>query len=228
MFLITINVSLASFQLPNITLLYLDPYNNTFGEEDWFVVFCTAMLSIISIFLTFLMLGIVMFVKYGIEDTENRKLLDELISFAMITSIFMLLPASILMLYRNVFGPLPSILVTKILLNVQIVCPEQFKQLANIQTIHYHGQKGTIILSQVGADRCNKLYFLKFYFCPPPLNHCALFANSAIRVSRISNNVDFESLGLVVFGLVFKLLSNLPMAILHFKVRSHIYLYGYV
>ena len=121
------NISLASFQLPNITLLYLDPYNNTFGEEDWFVVFCTAMLSIISIFLTFLMLGIVMFVKYGIEDNENRKLLDELISFAMITSIFMLLPASILMLYRNVFGPLPSILVTKILLNIQIVCPERFK-----------------------------------------------------------------------------------------------------
>ena len=127
MFLITMNVSLASFQLPNITLLYLDPYNNTFGEEDWFVVFCTVILFILSIFLTFLMLGIVMFVKYGIEDTENRKLLDELISFAMITSIFMLLPASILMTYRNVFGPLPSIFVTKILLNVQIVCPERFK-----------------------------------------------------------------------------------------------------
>ena len=124
MFLITMNVSLASFQLPNITLLYLDPYNNTFGEEDWFVVFCTVILFILSIFLTFLMLGIVMFVKYGIEDAENNKLLDELISFAMITSIFMLLPASILMTYRNVFGPLPSIFVTKILLNVQIVCPE--------------------------------------------------------------------------------------------------------
>ena len=107
MFLITMNISLASFQLPNITLLYLDPYNNTFGEEDWFVLFCTAILSILSIFLTFAMLGIVMFVKYGIEDTENRKLLDELISFAMITSIFMLLPASILMTHRNVFGPLP-------------------------------------------------------------------------------------------------------------------------
>ena len=124
MFLITMNVSLASFQLPNITLLYLDPYNNTFGEEDWFVVFCTVILFILSIFLTFAMLGIVMFVKYGIEDAENNKLLDELISFAMITSIFMLLPASILMTYRNVFGPLPSIFVTKILLNIQIVCPE--------------------------------------------------------------------------------------------------------
>ena len=123
MLLITMNVSMASFQLPNVTLLYLDPYNNTFGEEDWFVVFCTAILFILSIFLTFLMLGIVMFVNYGIENTENRKLLDELISFAMITSILMLLPASILMTYRNVFGPLPSILVTKILLNVQIVCP---------------------------------------------------------------------------------------------------------
>ena len=127
MLLITMNVSLASFQLPNITLLYLDPYNNTFGEENWFVLFCTAILSILSIFLMFLMLGIVMFVNYGIENTENRKLLDELISFAMITSILMLLPASILMIYRNVFGPLPSILVTKILLNVQIVCPERFK-----------------------------------------------------------------------------------------------------
>ena len=123
MLLITMNVSMAFFQLPNVTLLYLDPYNNTFGEEDWFVVFCTAILSILSTFLMFLMLGIVMFVKYGIENTENRKLLDELISFAMITSILMLLPASILMTYRNVFGPLPSILVTKILLNVQIVCP---------------------------------------------------------------------------------------------------------
>ena len=127
MFLITMNVSLASFQLPNITLLYLDLYNNTFGEENWFVVFCTVILFILSIFLTFAMLGIVMFVKYGIEDAENNKLLDELISFAMITSIFMLLPASILMTYRNVFGPLPSIFVTKILLNVQIVCPERFK-----------------------------------------------------------------------------------------------------
>ena len=124
MFPLITNISLASFQLSNATLLYLDPYNNTFGEKDWFVVFCTAILSIISIVLMFSMVGIVMFVKYGIEDTENRKLLDELISFAMITSILMLLPASILMTYRNVFGPLPSILVTKMLLNIQIVCPE--------------------------------------------------------------------------------------------------------
>ena len=32
------NISLASFQLPSNKLSYLDPYNNTFGEEDWFVV----------------------------------------------------------------------------------------------------------------------------------------------------------------------------------------------
>ena len=97
MFLLNMNVSLASFELTSIKLEYLDPYNNTFGEEDWFVVFCTAILCILSIVLICSMLGIVMFVKYGIEDTENRKLLDELISFAMITSILMLLPASILM-----------------------------------------------------------------------------------------------------------------------------------
>ena len=120
MFPLNMNVSLASFQTPSIKLLYLDPYNNTFGEEDWFVVFCTAILCIISIVLMFSMLGIVMFVNYGI-DTENRTLLDELISFAIITGILMLLPAVILMTYRNVFGPLPSIFATKMLLIVLTV-----------------------------------------------------------------------------------------------------------
>ena len=117
MFLLDTNISLASFQLPSISLLYLDPYNNTFGEKDWLIVFCTAILCILSIVLIFLMLGIVMFVKYGI-DTENRKLLDELISFLMIMCIIMLLPTTILMTYRNIFGPLPSIFGTQILLSV--------------------------------------------------------------------------------------------------------------
>ena len=114
------NISLAYFQLPSLKLLYLDPYNNTFGEEDWFVVLSVAILCIISIILIFVMLGMVMFVNYGIE-TENRKLLDELISFATITSIIILLPAAILMTYRNVFGPLPSIFITNMLLNIVTV-----------------------------------------------------------------------------------------------------------
>ena len=119
------NVSLASFQLPSIKLLYLDPYNNTLGEEDWFVVFCTAIICILSIVLIFLMFGIVMFVKHGI-DTENRKLLDELISFGMIIGIIMLLPATIIMTYRNVFGPLLNIFATKMLLIILTVWTEQF------------------------------------------------------------------------------------------------------
>ena len=114
------NISLASFQLPSIKLLYLDPYNNTFGEEDWFVVVFIAVLCILSIILIILMLGIVLFVNYGI-DTENRKLLDELISFTMITSTIMLLPAAILMTYRNMFGPLLNAFATKILLNILTV-----------------------------------------------------------------------------------------------------------
>ena len=114
------NISLASFQLPSIKLLYLDPYNNTFGEKDWFVVVFVALLCILSIVLMILMLGIVMFVNYGI-DTENRKLLDELISFTMITSTIMLLPAAILMTYRNMFGPLLNVFATKILLNILTV-----------------------------------------------------------------------------------------------------------
>jgi hypothetical protein len=114
------NASLASFNLTSIKLLYFDPYDNTFGEEDWFVLFCTAILCILSIVLIFSMLGIVMFVNYGI-DTEDHKLLDELMSFGMITCIIMLLPTAILMTYRNVFGPLLSIFATKMLLSILTV-----------------------------------------------------------------------------------------------------------
>ena len=112
------NISLASFQLPSIKLLYLDPYNNTFGEEDWFVVLCAVIICILSIILMFSMLGIVMFVKYGIDKENRIWLLDEIISFAMIISVIMLLPAVILMTYRNVFGPLQNIYVTQMLLSV--------------------------------------------------------------------------------------------------------------
>ena len=125
MFFLNKNVSLASFNLTSIKLVYLDPYNNTFGEEDWFVVFCTAILCILSIVLIFSMLGIVMFVNYGI-DTEDHKLLDELMSFGMITCIIMLLPSVILMMYRNVFGPLMSMSATKMLLSIFTVWTEQF------------------------------------------------------------------------------------------------------
>ena len=120
MFLLNMNVSLASFNITTIKLIHLDPYNNTFGEEDWFVVFCAAILCILSIVLIFSMLGIVLFVNYEI-DTEDHKLLDDLMSFGMITCIIMLLPAAILMTYRNVFGPLPSIFITKMLLNILTV-----------------------------------------------------------------------------------------------------------
>ena len=119
------NISLACFQLPSIKLLYLDPYNNTLGEKDWFVVFCTAILCILSIIWTFSMLGILMFVNYGI-DIEDHKLLDDLMSFGMITCIIMLLPTAILMTYRNVLGPLPSIFATNMLLSIVTVWTEQF------------------------------------------------------------------------------------------------------
>ena len=49
MFQLNMNISLASFNTTNIKLAYLDPYNNTFGEEDWFVMFCTTILCILSI-----------------------------------------------------------------------------------------------------------------------------------------------------------------------------------
>ena len=161
MFLLDTNISLASFQLPSISLLYLDPYNNTFGEKDWLIVFCTTILCILSIVLIYLILGIVMFVKYGI-DTENRKLLDELISFWMIMCIIMLLPTTILTTYRNIFGPLPSIFGTQILLSVL-----KFAQISTVMI----GLEGSLVwyigemvyenqyeMDEIGMAECLKFF----------------------------------------------------------------------
>ena len=161
MFLLNMNVSLASFNLTSIKLVYLDPYNNTFGEEDWFVVFCTAIICILSIVLIFLMFGIVMFVKHGI-DNGNRKLLDELISFGMIIGIIMLLPVSILMAYRNFIGPLPSILVTQILLGIS-----KFGQISTtmilieVLLVWYIGEivlKNQYEMDEIGMAECLKFF----------------------------------------------------------------------
>ena len=161
MFLLDTNISLASFQLPSISLLYLDPYNNTFGEKDWFIVFCIAILCILIIGLIFSMMGIVMFVKYGI-DTENRKLLDELISFLMIMCIIMLLPTTILMTYRNIFGPLPSIFGTQILLSVL-----KFAQISTVMIglevslVWYIGEmvyENQYEMDEIGMAECLKFF----------------------------------------------------------------------
>ena len=103
--LIPINTSLVSFQIPNATLLYLDPYNNTLGEKNQFIVFYVIIFCIICICAIYLMFGIIMFEKYGLNP-DNRRLLDMLISFAMILNIIDSGPNIILLVHRNVIGPL--------------------------------------------------------------------------------------------------------------------------
>ena len=100
----SINVSLASFQISNVELIYLDPYNNTLGENNWIII-CLAIISCIcSICAIYLSFGVVMFEKHGLNP-ENRKLLDMLISFVMGASIILVIPTTCLMVQRNVFGP---------------------------------------------------------------------------------------------------------------------------
>ena len=101
------NTSLASFQVPNGTLLYLDPYNNTLGEKNQFIVFYVIILSISCICAVYLMFGVIMFEKYGLNP-DNRSLLDMLISFAMILNIIQSGPTMILLVHRNVIGPLQN------------------------------------------------------------------------------------------------------------------------
>ena len=98
------NISLATFPNPEVKLLYLDPYNNTFGENNWLIVVLTMTFCILNIFARFLALGIMIYEKYG-HGPGNRKLLDILISFGMLIGIIQSGPVMFLITYRNVFGP---------------------------------------------------------------------------------------------------------------------------
>ena len=62
--LIESNFSLALFQLPDLNLVYLDPYNNTFGETSWVIVVLVMIICIFVIFAILLQFGIVLFVRY--------------------------------------------------------------------------------------------------------------------------------------------------------------------
>ena len=102
--LIISNTSLATFPNPEVKLLYLDPYNNTFGENNWVIVILTMAFCVLNIFAKFLGLGIMVYEKHG-HVPGNRKLLDMLISFGMLIGIIQSGPVMFLITYRNVFGP---------------------------------------------------------------------------------------------------------------------------
>ena len=90
--------------MPNVELIYLDPYNNTLGENNWIIIFSVIISCICSICAIHLSFGVVIFEKHGLNN-DNRTLLDMLISFGMIVSIIIVVPTTILMVHRNVFGP---------------------------------------------------------------------------------------------------------------------------
>ena len=67
--------SLANFQNPNVTLLSLDPYNNTFGEQNWLIILIVVFSCLYCIFGMCLALGIILFEKYGLNPGD-RQLVD--------------------------------------------------------------------------------------------------------------------------------------------------------
>ena len=54
----SINVSLASFQMPYVEFIYLDPYNNTFGENNWIII-CLAIIPCICSICVIYVVGLV-------------------------------------------------------------------------------------------------------------------------------------------------------------------------
>ena len=67
--------SLARFCNCNVTLLFLDPYNNTFGEQSMPIILLVVFSCLLCTFGMFLALGIVLFEKNGLNP-GNRQLVD--------------------------------------------------------------------------------------------------------------------------------------------------------
>ena len=155
------NTSLASFQMYNGTLLYLDPYNNTLGEKNQFIVFYVIIFCIICICAIYLMFGIIMFEKYGLNP-DNRRLLDMLISFAMILWIIQTGPAMILLVHRNVIGPLQNQDMVVGLLSIRV-----FTQMSTLMIlieglfvwyITEKAFKNQVDMDEIGMAECSQFF----------------------------------------------------------------------
>ena len=70
------NTSLALLGTKNISLLYLDPYNNSFGEKNWLIILSVIFSTICCIFSIYLMIGIVIFGSFS-QNAGNRLFLDK-------------------------------------------------------------------------------------------------------------------------------------------------------
>ena len=55
--LTNISKSLADFQMPDLRLFFLDPYNNTFGEYNWIASAFTILLFLVDLCTMFLLTG---------------------------------------------------------------------------------------------------------------------------------------------------------------------------
>ena len=69
------NDSLARFQMTNLTLSSLDPYNNTLGEENWLIILLVSFSCLYCTFGMFLAFGIILYEKYGLNP-GNRQVVD--------------------------------------------------------------------------------------------------------------------------------------------------------
>ena len=54
---------------------YLDPYNNTFGEENWLIILLVIFCCLYCTFGMFLAFGIILYEKYGLNP-GNRQVVD--------------------------------------------------------------------------------------------------------------------------------------------------------
>ena len=68
------NTSLAIFPTKMFSLLYSDPYNNTFGEKNWLVILFVIFSTICCIVSIYLMIGIVIFGSFSCNI--NRTFID--------------------------------------------------------------------------------------------------------------------------------------------------------
>ena len=51
------NITLAIFGMLDLKLSFLDPYNNTFGEQNWIVSFLTIVLFVINLCAILMLIG---------------------------------------------------------------------------------------------------------------------------------------------------------------------------
>ena len=99
------NNSLANFDLPELKLIYHNPYNNSLGENNQIIIALVVLFCLIILFFILLKIGLLKYAKYSF-DNNKLNVIDMIYCYQITVSLIEDFLVLVFKRYVNIYGPI--------------------------------------------------------------------------------------------------------------------------